>query len=93
MVEDWAAHCFQTLLFNLVDPPSSMQTVYDEFGLDPDRVLARDHGSAAPTTTRREDMKAATNIFRVLIKTLLNAGIITDRTTRLLRACMSTWTS
>ena len=29
---------------------------------------------------RREDMKEATNIFRVLIKTLLNAGIITDRT-------------
>ena len=25
-------------------------------------------------------MKEATNIFRVLIKTLLNAGIITDRT-------------
>ena len=30
--------------------------------------------------TRREDMKEATNIFRVLVKTLLNAGIITDRT-------------
>jgi hypothetical protein len=29
---------------------------------------------------RREDMKRATNIFRVLIKTLLNAGIITERT-------------
>ena len=29
---------------------------------------------------RREDMKKATNIFRVLIKTLLNAGIISDRT-------------
>jgi len=30
--------------------------------------------------TRREDMKEATNIFRVLVKTLLNAGIITERT-------------
>jgi hypothetical protein len=28
----------------------------------------------------REDMQEATNIFRVLIKTLLKAGIITDRT-------------
>ncbi len=28
----------------------------------------------------REDMQDANNIFRVLIKTLLNAGIITDRT-------------
>jgi hypothetical protein len=30
--------------------------------------------------TRRENMKEQTNIFRVLVKTLLNAGIITDRT-------------
>jgi len=29
---------------------------------------------------RREQMKEGTNIFRVLIKTLLKAGIITDRT-------------
>ena len=28
----------------------------------------------------REEMKDSTNIFRVLIKTLLKAGIITDRT-------------
>ena len=30
-------------------------------------------------------MKEATNIFRVLIKTLLKAGIITDRTRAVLR--------
>ena len=30
--------------------------------------------------TRRENMREQTNIFRVLVKTLLNAGIITDRT-------------
>jgi len=29
---------------------------------------------------RRENMRESANIFRVLIKTLLNAGIITDRT-------------
>jgi hypothetical protein len=29
---------------------------------------------------RRERLKSQTNIFRVLIKTLLNAGLITDRT-------------
>ena len=34
----------------------------------------------ATDEARREDMKEATNIFRVLIKTLLNAGIISDRT-------------
>ena len=39
--------------------------------------LSRDD---AEDESRREDMKEATNIFRVLVKTLLNAGIITDRT-------------
>jgi hypothetical protein len=37
-------------------------------------------GKLVNDETRREDMKEATNIFRVLVKTLLNAGIITERT-------------
>lgn len=78
IVEDWAAHCFQVLLFNLVSP-HEQRDLYEEFGLDPDKVL---EGIQALATDeqRREDMKEQTNIFRVLIKTLLNAGIITDRT-------------
>jgi hypothetical protein len=78
IIEDWAAHCFQTLLFNLV-APSQQRDLYEEFGLDPDRVMAE---MAANMTdeVRRENMKEQTNIFRVLVKTLLNAGIITDRT-------------
>src|SRR5476651_962618 len=78
IIEDWAAHCFQTLLFNLV-APSEQRDLYEEFGLDPDRVIA-EFAEIATDENRREDMKEATNIFRVLIKTLLNAGIITDRT-------------
>jgi hypothetical protein len=78
IIEDWAAHCFQTLLFNLV-APSEQRDLYEEFGLDPDRVIA-EFAEIATDDSRREDMKEATNIFRVLIKTLLNAGIITDRT-------------
>ena len=78
IIEDWAAHCFQTLLFNLV-APSEQQDLYEEFGLDPMRVIA-EFQEIATDEARREDMKEATNIFRVLIKTLLNAGIITDRT-------------
>jgi len=35
---------------------------------------------AVSDETRREEMKEQTNIFRVLVKTLVNAGIITDRT-------------
>ncbi len=78
IIEMWAAHCFQTLLFNLVAPTQNI-SLYEEFGLDPNRVI-EELGKLVSDETRREDMKEATNIFRVLVKTLLNAGIITDRT-------------
>ena len=78
IIEMWAAHCFQTLLFNLVAPTQNVG-LYEEFGLDPDRVI-EEMGKLVSDETRREEMKEATNIFRVLVKTLVNAGIITDRT-------------
>ena len=78
IIETWAAHCFQTLLFNLV-APTQQRDLYEEFGLDPDRVIA-EMAANMNDETRRENMKEQTNIFRVLVKTLLNAGIITDRT-------------
>jgi len=78
IIELWAAHCFQTLLFNLV-APSQQRDLYEEFGLDPDLVIA-EMAQMVTDETRRENMKEQSNIFRVLVKTLLNAGIITDRT-------------
>jgi len=78
IIETWAAHCFQTLLFNLVGP-SQQRSLYEEFGLDPDRVIA-ELAEIITDESRREGMKEQTNIFRVLVKTLVNAGIITDRT-------------
>jgi hypothetical protein len=78
VIEDWAAHCFQTLLFNLV-APHQMKTIYEDFGLDADIVMAQ-FQELATDTERRARMKEATNIFRVLVKTLWNANIITDRT-------------
>jgi hypothetical protein len=77
-IELWAAQCFQTLLFNLV-APTQQRDLYEEFGLDPDRVIA-EMAAIMNDEQRRENMKEQTNIFRVLVKTLLNAGIITDRT-------------
>ncbi|HVZ99798.1 MAG TPA: ferritin-like domain-containing protein [Caulobacterales bacterium] len=78
IVEKWAAHCFQTLLFNLV-APHQMNAIYLQFGLDPDKVM-ESFQAAVTDDDRREAMKESTNIFRVLVKTLWNAGIITDRT-------------
>jgi hypothetical protein len=77
-VEDWAAKCFQTLLFNLVNAEQK-QAIYPQFGLDWQWV----RGAILEAFTdkdRREAMTRSTNIFRVLIKTLLHAGIITART-------------
>jgi hypothetical protein len=78
VVEDWAAQCFQTLLFNLINP-EQMKAVYTEVGLDWQDAMAAIQ-EAFGDEHRREQMKESANIFRVLIKTLLNAGIITDRT-------------
>jgi hypothetical protein len=77
-VEDWAAKCFQTLLFNLVNAEQK-QAIYPRFGLDWQWV----RGAVLEAFTdedRRKVMRQSTNIFRVLIKTLLKAGIITERT-------------
>src|SRR3954464_13601884 len=38
VIEMWAAHCFQTLLFNLVAPTQNV-SLYEEFGLDPQKVI------------------------------------------------------
>ncbi|CAN5889843.1 ferritin-like domain-containing protein [soil metagenome] len=77
-VEDWAAQTFQMLLFNLINTEQK-QVIYAKYGLDWEWV--RDAMKETFTDNdRREQLKESTNIFRVLIKTLLHAGIITSRT-------------
>jgi len=78
IVEDWAAECFQHLLFNLINAEQK-QDIYAEFGLDWKWVRSAVM-EAFSDETRREGMTDSTDIFRVLIKTLLKCGIITDRT-------------
>jgi hypothetical protein len=77
-VEDWAAHCFGALLYNLAGA-SQKALVYQRFGLDPDWCMAAMR-EAISDADRRRWMKRPTSIFRVLIKTLHHAGIITERT-------------
>ncbi len=78
LIEDWAASCFQTVLFNLVNPEQK-QALYAQFGLDWRQAQA-EMLEAVTDEVRREEMKDSGNIFRVLVKTLLKAGIITERT-------------
>ena len=78
LIEDWAAQVFQGLLFNL-GSPEQKKPIYAQFGIDWE--WAQSAFREAFTDARvRERMKDSTNIFRVLIKTLLKARIITDRT-------------
>lgn len=83
-VERWAADAFQVLLFNLVNAEQK-QEIYQEFGLDWKWVRSAVL-EAFTEEDRRQDMTKNTNIFRVLIKTLLKAGIITDRTRHVYQA-------
>jgi hypothetical protein len=77
-VEDWSASNFRTLLTNLMSPEQK-RAIYPRFGLEWEWVQA----AVAESFTddiRRKAMSRTTNAFRVLIKTLLHAGIITERT-------------
>jgi hypothetical protein len=77
-VEDWAAQVFMGLLRNLGSPDQKRKQ-FDDFGIDYQWAQGA-MMEAFSDTAIRSRMREATNIFRVLIKTLLNAGIITDRT-------------
>jgi hypothetical protein len=84
-VEDWALECFNTLLFNLVNPEQK-RLIYPQFGLEWQWV----RGAVMEAVTddhRRDLMRRSSNVFRTLIKTLLKAGIITERT----RASYAAW--
>ncbi len=77
-VEDWAAHCFEALLYNLAGANQKAR-VYERFGIDPQWAMGAMQ-EAFTDKDRRRLMKRPTNVFRVLIKTLVKASIITDRT-------------
>jgi hypothetical protein len=59
--------------------PTQQASIYAEFGMDPQRVM-----DAMMERRKNRDpnqrMRGETNIFRVLIKTLLSVHIITERT-------------
>jgi hypothetical protein len=77
-VEDWSAQLFQMLLFNLINTEQK-KVIYAKYGLDWEWVrdaMKETFGDEQ----RRAQLRESTNIFRVLIKTLLHAGIITART-------------
>lgn len=85
VVEDWAVECFNVLLRNLSNA-EQRRRLYPPFGLDPTWVQGA-MMEAFTDARRRELMTQSTDVFRTLIKTLLHAGIITERT----RAVYAAW--
>ncbi len=83
-VELWAASCFHKIFMNLVNAEQK-QAIYPKYGFDWKFVRASVM-EAFNDDDRRRMMKENTNIFRVLIKTLLHGGIITERTRHLYEA-------
>ena len=87
LVEDWTAQVFETLLFNL-SSLAQRAYIYEAFGLD-SKVL-RDSVRESFTGGRKRSMLEGTNIFRVLVRTLFKAGIVTDRTIHVYAAWLDT---
>lgn len=76
--EDWALKCFQGLMFNVFNP-SQKEHIYRKYGLSVEEVRA--HLKTTYTEeVRRKEMSDFAGVFRILVKTLLKSGIVTDRT-------------
>lgn len=86
-VEDWTAEVFEVLLFNL-SSLAQRAYIYEPFGLDV-KVL-RESVRQRFLGGRKNSLREGTNIFRVLVKTLLKAGIITERTIHIYAAWVDT---
>ena len=78
MIEDWALEVFMTLLRNSTGPEQK-KVIYEKIGLDW-RWVQSALLEAMTDRKLRQTMMEGTSVFRVLIKTLLKAGIITKRT-------------
>jgi len=76
--EDWALSCFHTLMFNVFNPSQKAQ-LYAKYGFTVDEVRSALRASYTAETRRRE-MQDSIGVFRLVIKTLLSSGIVTDRT-------------
>ena len=85
-VEDWALECFNLLLFNLVNARAEaahLPALRARVGVGARRGARGLHGSRPP----RASEGARPTSSASLVKTLLKAGIITERT----RASYATW--
>tara|TARA_R110002110_G_scaffold22895_3_gene88182 strand:+ start:1027 stop:2139 length:1113 start_codon:yes stop_codon:yes gene_type:complete len=78
LIEDWALEVFMTLMRNSTGPEQKKE-IYEKIGLDW-RWVQGALAEALTDKNMRKELQESTNVFRVLIKTLVKAGIVTSRT-------------
>jgi hypothetical protein len=76
--EDFALECFQTLMFNVMNP-SQKTAIYSQFGLTEEWVRGALRESYT-AQTRKIEMSRPESAFRGLLRTLMSSNIVTDRT-------------
>lgn len=76
--EAFALKCFEALMFNVMHP-SQKQAVYDRYGLEW-KWVRQAMKESYNSDVRRREMADANSAFRILMRTLVNSGIVTGRT-------------
>lgn len=76
--EDFALECFQSLVFKVFNPEQK-QDLYQKYGLATDEVRAELQNIYADQA-RRDEMANSYSVFRLLVRTLVGSGIVTERT-------------
>ncbi len=77
-IEDWSLNVFHTLVLNLA-APAQKKHLYGHIGIDW-RWAQSAFEEAFTSEKIRQQFGGSTNVIRILVKTLFEAGIITERT-------------
>lgn len=83
--EDWALECFQSLMFNVFNP-SQKAALYQKYGWDTEHVRQKIRAYYTEEV-RKQELSEQTGVFRILARTLIRSGIVTERT----RAVYAQW--
>ncbi len=76
--EDWALECFQALMFNVFNP-SQKTALYEKYGWDTEYVRQKIRAYYTEEV-RKQELSEQAGVFRILARTLIRSGIVTERT-------------
>lgn len=76
--EDWALECFQELMFKVFNP-SQKTNLYKKYGWSVDYVKEKVR-CYYTDEIRRKEFSEHNGVFRILVKTMIRSGIVSERT-------------